>query len=465
MAYETGNRYYIDGNKPKDHCAVFGVFDQNSQSVHPATEVYYGLYSLQHRGLDSSGIIATDGDQFRMHRRGGLVSHVYGKGDIEKLEGFAAIGHNRYGTDGGEGHMQPVYFEDDLVALGHNGHLQYVRKLYEFVERFHSNPSALNDSELAQQALNHHMKRGASLEDAIAETMPLLNGAYSMVMLTKDKMAGVRDPYGIRPFTLGKINGGYALSSETCGLDNISAIHLGNVNPGEMVVIDHDGIKREQLMAPNLKSDAYEWFYLSRPDSILEGQNVYSVRERLGMRLAEECPVDADVVIGVPDSGIPGAMGFAKASGIPYETGFIKNPYVGRTFITPDKRLRSRKVQLKMNPVIPHVEGKRVVMVDDSRVRNTSAKEIVPMLYEAGAKEVHERFTSPELRYPSITGVATATYEEHAANKYTREELMEINGSKSIGHVSIEGFVQSTGLRADQLDLSAFNGEYVIKPE
>jgi amidophosphoribosyltransferase len=369
----------------KEKCALFGVFGEGMAA---SRLTYFGLFALQHRGQESSGIAASDGKTIKIHRNLGLVAQVYNEEDLQKLPGHLAIGHNRYSTSGGSfsEHTQPIGTKNDIVTLAHNGNLPTTEKLEKFLIRKGIATNGLNDSGLMQTLIKYYLVKGFTLEKAIAKSYPLFTGAFCILVMTKDKIAAVRDPYGIRPFSLGKLNGGYIFSSETCALDTVNAEHIRDIKPGEMVVVDNEGLHSYTLAQAKPKLDIFEFVYFSRPDSTLLGKRVYDVRKNLGRQLAKEFKVKADVVIPVPDSAIPAALGFSHQSGIPFEYGLVKNRYIGRTFIMPDQKLRDRGVQMKLNPIEEVIKGKRVVVIDDSIVRGTTARKLVTMIRDAGAK-------------------------------------------------------------------------------
>lgn len=445
-----------------EKCAVFGVYDRESLSVEPSRVTYFGLYALQHRGQEGTGIASSNGQHISVHKGPGLVAHVYKEADFKKLNGYIAIGHNRYSTFGGTRPdlIQPLG-QGSQVLLSHNGNIQDVSALRTFAEDKKLDSRNLNDSGLMHQSINFFMERGANLEDAIEESWPMFKGAFSALFMTKDKLAAIRDKHGFRPLSIGSLNGGHVFSSETCALNNVSASYIRDVSPGEMVVVGEEGVITRQIDKPDPKICAYEFFYQARPDSVISGELIYKVRKNFGRILAEEAPVNADLVIPVPQSGIPSAIGYAQAMGLPYEEGFMKNQYIGRTFINPDQRTRDLWVQIKINPLADILKGKRVVVIDDSIVRGTTSPKIVRMLYNSGAKEVHLRIASPPIEYPNVTGIDTPTRAELiAANKGIRE-IEEYTGATSLRYLSLDGFIKGVGISRYQIDLSCFTGEYV----
>jgi amidophosphoribosyltransferase len=444
----------------QEKCAVFGVVGAGAARL-----TYFGLYSLQHRGQEASGIAATDGEKIRVHKAMGLVSQVYTETDLEKLPGNMAIGHNRYSTSGGSTpeHNQPVARSAEILALAHNGNLPTTKKLQEFLTKKGIYAHDLNDSEMMHAVLKYYLVKGASLEEAIRKAFPLFTGAFSLVILTKDKLAAVRDANGIRPLSIGKLPDGYVISSETCAFHTVNAEYVRDVAPGELVVIDQKNTLTSYTLAkPNQKLDIFEFVYFSRPDSQLLGKSVYEVRKNLGIQLAREYPIQADVVIPVPDSAIPAAIGYAKESGIPFEFGLVKNRYIGRTFILPDTNLRNRGVQMKLHPLREVIEGKRVIIIDDSVVRGTTARKLVTMIRKAGAKEVHMMSSCPPVLFPDFYGIDTPTQQELIACTMPVEEITEHIGADSLSYLSYKGLIASTGLSEEVFCTSCFTGDYPI---
>lgn len=446
-----------------EKCAIFGVF---GRSVNAARLTYFGLYALQHRGQEASGIAASDGSKIRVHKGMGLVPQVYTDSDFEKLPGHVAIGHNRYSTSGGSTpeHNQPVARSAEILALAHNGNLPTTKKLETFLLKKGIDTTGLNDSEMIHAVIKYYMVKGMSIEDAIKKTYPLATGVFSLLILTKDKLIALRDRYGVRPLSIGKLadNEGYVFSSETCAFSTVNAEYLRDVEPGEMVVIDDHGLHAYQVANPNQKLDIFEFVYFSRPDSELLGKSVYQVRKNLGYELAKEFPIDADVVIPVPDSAIPSSIGYAQGSGIPFEFGLIKNRYIGRTFILPDQNLRDRGVQMKLHPQKEVINKRRVVIIDDSIVRGTTAKKLVKMVREAGAKEVHLMSSCPPVLYPDFYGIDTPSQNQLIAATMSQEEMLKYIGADSLSFLSYEGLIKSTGLPESVFCTSCFTGVYPV---
>jgi amidophosphoribosyltransferase len=458
-----------DDDNLKEKCAVFGVYNAHSAS----REVYFGLYSLQHRGQESSGIASSDRKKIHVHKSNGLVAQVYEEKDFDHLKGEIAIGHNRYSTSGGtlHQHNQPVHNAGDPLALAHNGNLPSTKALEEYLTKNGVVLDHLNDSEMMYEAIKCEMGKGKTLADAVTETYHLFTGAFALLVMTKDEMVAVQDPYGIRPLSIGKLNGGFAFSSETCALDTVNAQFIKDVEAGEMIVASMttsaSGEETAQIKTYNLvkgqrKLDVFEFVYFARPDSKLLGKRIYEVRQNFGKILAQENPVEADVVIPVPESAIPAAIGYSMESGIQYQQGLIKNRYIGRTFIMPDQRLRDKSVQMKLIPVPEVIEGKRVVVIDDSIVRGTTTGKIIKMLRNAGAKEVHVMISSPPVKYPDFYGINTPLQKDLIAANKTIEEICEYIGADSLTYLSYDGMIRGTGLPEEMFNTSMFTGKYPL---
>ncbi|MDR4938748.1 amidophosphoribosyltransferase [Rossellomorea marisflavi] len=446
-----------------EECGVFGIWG------HPnaAQITYYGLHSLQHRGQEGTGIVVSDGERLRCLKGEGLVTEVFHEGTIEKLEGTGAIGHVRYATAGGGGYenVQPLLFNSQTggLALAHNGNLVNANGLKHQLEGQGSIFQTTSDTEV----LAHLIKRSgfSSLKNRVRNALSMVKGAYAFVIMTEDELMVALDPHGLRPLSLGKIGDAYCVASETCAFDIVGAEFIRDVEPGELLVINDEGVTSEKFsFSSGNAMCTMEYVYFSRPDSNIQGVNVHSARKRMGMELAKEAPIKADVVTGVPDSSISSAIGYAEASGIPYELGLIKNRYVGRTFIQPSQSLREQGVKMKLSPVRGVVEGKRVVMVDDSIVRGTTSRRIVSMLKEAGAKEVHVCISSPPIKNPCFYGIDTSTHEELIAANNSVEEMRQIIGADSLTFLSTEGVMKAID-RDDHSDnrgqcLACFTGKY-----
>lgn len=425
-----------------EECGVFGVWGHENA----AQITYYGLHSLQHRGQEGAGIAVTDGKKVTVAKGLGLVTEVFGQGEISDLHGKAAIGHVRYATAGGGGYqnVQPLHFQSHSgsLALAHNGNLVNATALKHQLENQGSIFQTTSDTEV----LAHLIKRSGyqALKDQVKNSLTMLKGAYAFLILTETEMLVALDPNGLRPLSIGRLGDAYIVVSETCALDVIGATYVRDVEPGELVIINDEGLTSERFtLNVNRAICSMEYIYFSRPDSNIDGINIHSARKNLGRQMAIEAPIEADVVTGVPDSSISAAIGFAEQSGIPYELGLIKNRYVGRTFIQPSQELREQGVKMKLSPVRKIVEGKRVVMVDDSIVRGTTSRRIVNMLREAGATEVHVRISSPPIKNPCFYGIDTSTTEELIAANHTVEEIREMIGADSLVFLSEEGLVQA----------------------
>ncbi|MBM7587564.1 amidophosphoribosyltransferase [Bacillus pakistanensis] len=446
-----------------EECGVFGIWG------HPdaAQITYYGLHSLQHRGQEGTGIVVTDGDNLKGLKGEGLVTEVFQEGSLDPLQGNGAIGHVRYATAGGGGYdnVQPLLFHSQSggLALAHNGNLVNANALKHQLEQQGSIFQTSSDTEV----LAHLIKRSGytSFKDRVKNALTMLKGAYAFLIMTETEMMIALDPNGLRPLSIGKLGDAYCVASETCAFDIIGAEFVRDVEPGELIMISDEGLKSERFtVSSGCSMCTMEYVYFSRPDSNIQGINVHSARKRMGVQLAKEAPIEADVVTGVPDSSISSAIGYAEASGIPYELGLIKNRYVGRTFIQPSQELREQGVKMKLSPVRGVVEGKRVVMVDDSIVRGTTSRRIVSMLKAAGAKEVHVCISSPPIKNPCFYGIDTSTHEELIASSHSVEEMREIIGADSLTFLSVEGTLEAVG-RKDPSEnrgqcLACFTGKY-----
>ncbi len=446
-----------------EECGVFAIWGHEEA----ASLTYYGLHSLQHRGQEGAGIAVTDGEHVRFHKGLGLVNDVFSAGQLSELPGYAAIGHVRYSTQGANNYanVQPLVFrsQTDTLSLAHNGNLVNAQALKFQLEGQGSIFQTTSDTEV----LAHLIKRGGSLSlvDRVKNALSMIKGAYAFVMLTEDQLIVALDPNGLRPLALGRLGDAYVVASETCAFDIVGATYERDVQPGELLIINNDGLLVDRFAhSSNRAICSMEYIYFSRPDSNIEGMNVHAARKRLGIELAQEAPIEADVVTGVPDSSISAAIGYAEATGIPYELGLIKNRYVGRTFIQPSQALREQGVKMKLSAVRGIVEGKRVVMVDDSIVRGTTSRRIVTLLREAGAKEVHVRISSPPIKNPCFYGIDTSSSSELIAAEHSIEEIREIIGADSLSFLSVEGIQKSIG-REDANGkcgqcLACFTGDY-----
>lgn len=452
------------GNRIKEKCGIFGVYGKGFEA---ARLVHPGLWALQHRGQESSGIASSDGKKIYLHKGMGLVSHVFGEEDLEKLMGFLAIGHNRYSTSGDSiaSHAQPILEKinsNKYIALAHNGNLPSTKKLEEFLKGKRISIKGLNDSEMITRAIAFYMKDGFLLEEAIKKAYPLFTGVFCLLVMDEKKIVALRDSFGIRPLCIGKLNGGFIVASETCALDIIGATFIREVKPGEMIVIDDHGLNCIQIEKGKQKLDVFEFVYLARPDSMLMRKSVDLVRQNLGKQLAKEYKMKADVVIPVPDSAIPAAIGYSNASGIPFYLGLIKNRYIHRTFISPEKHTRGKIVQQKLNPMKHIISGKRVVVVDDSIVRGNTSKQIIKMIRGAGAKEVHLLVSSPPVRFPDFYGIDTPDQKELIAATKNIKQIAKELGVDSLHYLSYPGLIKAVGLPENLLCTSCFSGNYPV---
>jgi amidophosphoribosyltransferase len=442
-----------------ESCGIFGIY---ASGVDVARITFFGLYALQHRGQESAGIATSDGKKIYLHTSMGLVSQVFTEDELAQLPGHIGIGHTRYSTTGSSRpiNAQPILVgaNSTAIALGHNGNIVNSKFLRDELGHLGYEFSTTTDSEIIANLIMSSTER--NLVDKIKYAMRRLQGAYSLVILTKDKLIGVRDPMGVRPLCLGTIDGGWAIASESCALGHIGAQFVREIEPGEIVVINKNGVRSFTENGPRKALCIFEYIYFARPDSIIQGKLLYRARQAMGKILAREYPVDADLVMGVPDSATAAGIGYAAASGIPYCEGLIKNRYVGRTFIEPDQRLRDLGVKLKFNPLAETIAGKRLVVVDDSIVRGTTTPKVVAMLRRAGAREVHLRICAPPIRHPCFFGVDMATRWELIAAQKTVPEIRDAIGADSLGYISIEGLIEAVDLPKDIFCLACFTGEY-----
>ncbi len=428
----------------REECGVFGIFSREKEDV--AGPVYYGLYALQHRGQESCGIVVNDDGLFSSHKDVGLVNDVFTQRIMDRLgQGNMAIGHVRYATtgDSGRANAQPIVVNHikGRMALAHNGNLINSQELRRELELNGSIFHTTSDTEVVSYIITKERLSAPSIEEAVNRAMNQLKGAYSMVIMSPRKLIAVRDGHGFRPLCFGQTDAGdYVVASESCALDAVGAKFIRDVLPGEIVIFDEDGVRSivDHVGKTPMSSCVFEYIYFARPDSVIDGASVHSARQRAGAYLALEHPVQADVVIGMPDSGLDAALGYARQSGIPYGIGFIKNKYIGRTFIAPGQKHREDLVRIKLNPVSETVRGKRVVLVDDSIVRGTTSARTVRLLREAGATEVHLRLSSPPFLNPCYYGTDVPSRELLIAHNRTVEEMAEIIGVDSLGFISIE---------------------------
>ncbi len=445
----------------KEYCGIVGIYNKSEA----ANYVYLGLHALQHRGQEAAGIVSTDGIQFYEHKGCGLVNDVFNKNNISSLRGNVAIGHNRYSTFGDDSiaNIQPLFAHFDMgqIAIAHNGNIinanRIKKELVDDGAIFNSN----SDTEVIIHLIARSQK--TTFFDRLTDALKVLKGAFSLIIMRENEIYAIRDPWGFRPLSMGKLDDATVFASETCAFDLIGAEFIRDINPGEIVVAGNEGVKH----FPNVfdvtdeKKCVFEYIYFSRPDSYLWGKNIYSIRKRMGEVLAEESFVEADIVIPTPDSGVPAALGFSKKSGIPFDFGLIRNHYVGRTFIEPTQTIRHFGVRLKLNPSRDVLKGRRVVVVDDSIVRGTTSKRIVKMLKSAGAKEVHLRISSPPVISPCFYGMDTPTKRELIASSHSTEEIRKYTTADSLEYLSIEGLKKVVGETG--YCFACFDGDYPVE--
>lgn len=451
-------------DKFHDECGVIGIYSSDA-SVDVAPYLYYGLYALQHRGQESAGICVNCNGKLNTHKDQGMVTDVFKGNCLQKMEGNIGIGHVRYATsgEGGAVNAQPLTVNSSTsqIALAHNGNLVNDQALRVMLEDSGVVFQTTIDTEVMVDILARGLRHG--LIEAIQRMVEIIKGAYALVITVGDKLIGVRDPYGLRPICFGKKDDMYILASESCAIDAIGGELIRDLDPGEIIVIDNTGVETYgQKNWVGKRSCIFEQIYFARPDSIMEGHSVYQVRHRAGRILAKENPVEADVVIGVPDSGIPAAIGYAEESGIPYGIGLIKNKYSGRTFIQPNQKMREQGVRLKLNPLRDTIEGKRVIIIDDSIVRGTTSKRLVEMLRDGGAKEVHFRVSSPPVAHTCHFGIDTPQRKDLIASKKSIEEIREILGADTLAYLSLDGLIHSVGGETTYC-CACFDGDYPME--
>ncbi len=459
-----------DEQPPKDACGVFGVWAPGEEV---AKLTYFGLYALQHRGQEAAGMAVSDGTAVVVYKDLGLVAQVFDESTLGALQGHLAIGHNRYSTTGSctWENAQPSYRSSGHgggIALGHNGNLTNTAILADqFCElasrdpRRNGEPRATSDSDLITAMLAGHPD--LSLEAAAMEVLPRLEGAFSLVFMDENTLYATRDPHGVRPLVLGRLERGWVVASETAALDIVGASFVREIEPGELVAIDEHGLRSQTYAEATPKGCLFEYVYLARPDTAIAGRSVQETRVEVGRRLAKEHPIEADLVIPVPESGTPAAVGYAEASAIPYGIGLVKNAYVGRTFIQPSNTIRQLGIRLKLNPLRSAIAGKRLVVVDDSIVRGNTQRALVRMLREAGAREVHVRISSPPVQWPCFYGIDFASRAELIANGLTVEQVCASIGADTLGYISLEELIEATTLPAERLCRACFDGHYPIE--
>jgi len=454
-------------DKPEEACGVFGIF---APTEDVAKLTYFGLYALQHRGQESAGIATFEGEQVYLYKEMGLVSQIFNESVLNQLPGKLAVGHTRYSTTGSSRvvNAQPAVVETRLgsLALAHNGNLVNTPQLREELLQRHCNLVTSTDSELIAFAIATEINSGKKWLEGAISAFQRCQGAFSLVVGTPEGVMGVRDSNGIRPLVIGTLSSNpqrYVFASETCGLDIIGADYLRDVEPGELVWVTESGLASfHWAPQPQRKLCIFEMIYFARPDSVMHSESLYSYRLRLGRQLAQEFPADADVVIGVPDSGVPAAIGFSQASGIPYAEGLIKNRYVGRTFIQPTQTMRESGIRMKLNPLKDVLAGKRVVIVDDSIVRGTTSRKLVKALRDAGAVEVHMRVSSPPVTHPCFYGIDTDSQDQLIAATKPVEEIAKQIEVDSLAYLSREGMLQATQEDPNSFCSACFTGDYPI---
>jgi amidophosphoribosyltransferase len=455
-------------DRPEEACGVFGVYAPNEQV---SRLIYFGLHALQHRGQESAGIAVADGHTMTLRKELGLVPQVFKESDLETLDGHVGVGHTRYSTTGSSSsweNAQPMLSSigPNTIALAHNGNLVNTVVLRDRLKTHGIRFRSTTDSEVMATLINHFTQEHQSIRGGIREAMTYITGAYAVVMMTEEALYAFRDPNGVRPLVLGTLpdDAGWVVASETCALDIVGATFVRDVEPGELIKISAAGVESEQAVEPGRRALCmFEFVYFARPDSAMYDCTLYEARQRMGAAVARQAPVEADLVIGVPDSGTPAATGYALESGIPFGEGLAKNRYVGRTFISPSQMLRQQGIRLKLNPMRHALEGRRIVVVDDSIVRGNTTRKLVALLREAGATEVHMRITSPPVKWPCFYGIDTDTQEQLIGAMKSVEEIREHIGADSLAYLSVEDMVAATGSPADSYCLACFTGDYPIE--
>ncbi|GAA5170321.1 amidophosphoribosyltransferase [Pseudonocardia eucalypti] len=455
-------------DKPREECGVFGVWAPGEEV---AKLTYFGLFALQHRGQEAAGIAVSDGRQVVVFKDLGLVSQVFDEQTLTSLRGHLAVGHTRYSTTGATTweNAQPTFRTTATgsgLALGHNGNLVNTAELHDEVRELTARHNgtgftATTDSDLITELLAA-TSADIGLEEAATRLLPRVRGAFSLTFCDEQTLYAARDPHGVRPLVLGRLERGWVVASETAALDIVGASFVREVEPGELLAIDENGLRSSRFAAPEPKGCIFEYVYLARPDTHIAGRSVHATRVAIGRQLAEEFPVEADLVIPVPESGTPAAIGFAQGSGIPYGQGLVKNAYVGRTFIQPSQTIRQLGIRLKLNPLRDVIRGKRLVVVDDSIVRGNTQRALVRMLREAGALEVHVRIGSPPVRWPCFYGIDFASRAELVAGDLDMDGVRRSIGADSLGYVSLDGLVQASEQPASRLCAACFDGNYPI---
>ena len=445
-----------------EECGVFGIYDKDDIDISSA--VYYGLFALQHRGQESCGIAVNDDGTIRVSKDMGLVSDVFTPERLSALKGSIAIGHVRYSTTGASTpeNAQPLVtqYVKGTLSIAHNGNLTNCISLKKKLQSEGAMFRTDVDSEVIAYLLAKKRSETPSVEDAVREVMTEIEGGYALLVMSPRKLIAARDPYGLKPLVMGTLGNDIVFASESCALDSVGAQYVRDVRPGEIVIVDDEGI-RSVLTTPKREAKCvFEYIYFARPDSVMDGISVYESRLRAGALLAKQHPVPADIVIGVPESGLDAALGYSQESGIPYVKGFVKNNYVGRTFIKPSQQLRKQAVRIKLNPIIPAVKGKRVIMIDDSIVRGTTIANIVKMLRNAGATEVHVRISSPPFMHPCYYGTDVPSCDALIACQHTIPEICEIIGADSLGYLSVDSLGEMLGEEGHKFCDACFTGDY-----
>lgn len=455
--------HFAESDHPKEECGVVGLYCPHEDAVRNA---FFALFALQHRGQESAGLAASDGENVRMDRRMGLVANVFNEDTLKGLPGNFAIGHTRYSTTGKStlDNAQPVWCPGTVlgtVAVAHNGNLINAKEMRAELVAEGVEFSTTSDSEILARYLVKHLPLGP--EEAVRRLQSKARGAYSCTVLLPNMILGFRDPHGIRPLMIGTLGDGYMVASESCAFGPIGAVPTYELEPGEIVIIDKSGMRVVKGVQPEAKAMClFEFIYFARPDSEMYGTLLYDARERMGMELALEHSVEADIVVPVPDSGIPAALGYSKQSGLPFVEGMMKSRYIHRTFIEPDQRMRERGVRMKLTPLVQHLKGKRIVLVDDSIVRGTTTGELVKMLFDAGAAEVHVRITAPPITWPCYYGIDMAKRKDLIAANLTIEQLTQHIGATSLGYLSLAGCVRAVGRPQNEFCTACFSGFYPI---
>jgi amidophosphoribosyltransferase len=457
---------------PRDACGVFGVWAPGEEV---AKLSYFGLYALQHRGQESAGIAVSNGSKILVFKDMGLVAQVFDEASLGSLQGHIAVGHARYSTTGSSTweNAQPTFRATGhgSIALGHNGNLVNTAELAELVAALPGDRTprhrvaATNDTDLVTALLAGQTDadgRPLTLEEAAPLVLPRVQGAFSFVFMDENTLYAARDPQGFRPLVLGRLERGWVVASESAALDIVGASFIREIEPGELIAVDENGLRSQRFAPAKPRGCVFEYVYLARPDTDIAGRNVYLSRVEMGRKLAGEAPVDADLVIATPESGTPAAIGYAEASGIPYGSGLVKNSYVGRTFIQPSQTIRQLGIRLKLNPLKEVIRGKRLVVVDDSIVRGNTQRALVRMLREAGAAEVHIRISSPPIKWPCFFGIDFATRAELIANGLSVQEIGTSLGADSLAYISLDGMVAATTIAKPNLCRACFDGEYPV---